>query len=310
VPALEPKLSSPKAKKILSSILSYYWDTSPPTTAQLSYAEKFFLEKPPVLLFSTMQFRTVTLTSVPEVAFLGRSNVGKSSLLNALFGETIAWTSSQPGRTRSMNAFAIGGEDSIGNKGKINVLDMPGYGMGSRAEWGQEVTKYLVGRKEYISLLPLIYEGRELTGNRLKRAFLLVDSLHGLKDSDAQILELFRHNAVPHQVILSKVDRVLLPKRTKAPSKALLESRAEDLRQLIVGIRKKIQPVNDGPPALGEILTCCSEIGRFSSLSMERDGTLGINAIRWAILVATGAVPGRKTVLSKRLPKKLNEDID
>src|SRR5437764_324882 len=115
---------------------------------------------------------------------------------------------------------------------------------------------------------------------RLKRAFLLVDALHGLKDSDAQLLEMFRHNAIPHQVILSKVDRILLPKQTRMPSKALLESRTAELRELIAGLRKKIQPPRDGPPALGEILTCSSGLNeRFKLLSSERGGTFGINAI-------------------------------
>ena len=81
--------------------------------------------------------------------------MGKSSLLNALMGHTICRTSSQPGRTRSMNFFAVGGEDSRGNPGKVVVLDMPGYGKGSRAEWGTEIMKYLVGRKQYAIAIEL-----------------------------------------------------------------------------------------------------------------------------------------------------------
>lgn len=85
---------------------------------------------------------------MPEVVFLGRSNVGKSSLLNAVMGRNICHTSSKPGRTRTMNFFAVGGPDEAGSPGRIVVLDMPGYGKGSRAEWGPEITKYLVGRKQ------------------------------------------------------------------------------------------------------------------------------------------------------------------
>lgn len=128
--------------------LGFYWDTVPPTADQLRQAQRFFSAAAPKLLFSTETFRTVIDSSVPEVAFLGRSNVGKSSLLNALMGHKICHTSKQPGRTRSMNFFAIGGEDSRGNAGKVVVLDMPGYGKGSRAEWGTEIVKYLVGRKQ------------------------------------------------------------------------------------------------------------------------------------------------------------------
>ncbi len=131
------------------SRLAYYWDTAPPTATQLRRAEKFFGAAPPKLLFSATKFRTVNNSALPEVAFLGRSNVGKSSLLNALLGQNICHTSSKPGRTRSMNFFAIGGEDGRGSPGKLAVLDMPGYGKGSREEWGSEIMKYLVGRKQY-----------------------------------------------------------------------------------------------------------------------------------------------------------------
>ena len=129
--------------------LGFYWDTVPPTLDQLRQARKFFSAKGAKLLFSTETFRTVIDSRVPEVAFLGRSNVGKSSLLNALSGHYICHTSKKPGRTRTMNFFALGGEDSQGNPGKLVVLDMPGYGKGSRAEWGREIMKYLVGRKQY-----------------------------------------------------------------------------------------------------------------------------------------------------------------
>ena len=99
-------------------------------------------------MFSATNFRTIEILKIPEVAFLGRSNVGKSSLLNALMGKKICHTSSKPGRTRSMNFFAVGGEDGYGNLGRLAVLDMPGYGKGSREEWGREIMKYLLGRKQ------------------------------------------------------------------------------------------------------------------------------------------------------------------
>lgn len=131
------------------SDLCYYWDTKPPTSEQLAFADKLFVPSrhSPLKLWSAAKFRTTPMSSIePEVAFLGRSNVGKSSLLNAIMGQEICWTSSKPGRTREMNAFGIGG--TKGGEHKVVLLDMPGYGKASRAEWGMEIMKYLQGRKQ------------------------------------------------------------------------------------------------------------------------------------------------------------------
>ena len=128
--------------------ISYYWDTQAPTRAQLSYADKFFsvTRHSPVMKWAASQFRTTPNSFEPEVAFVGRSNVGKSSLLNRVMGKEMCWTSSKPGRTREMNAYGVGG--TKGGESKVVVLDMPGYGRGSRPEWGWEILKYLCGRKQ------------------------------------------------------------------------------------------------------------------------------------------------------------------
>lgn len=136
-------------RDLSASDLSYYWDTPAPNASQLAYAEKFFAPSrhSPIKLWSAAKFRTTPLSSIePEVAFLGRSNVGKSSLLNGVMGREMCWTSSKPGRTREMNAFGIGG--TKGGESKIVLLDMPGYGKASRTEWGTEIMKYLQGRKQ------------------------------------------------------------------------------------------------------------------------------------------------------------------
>lgn len=134
----------------LENLLSYRWDTIAPTLKQRRHAELFFLRQEPKLLYSSSTFRNVPRGHMPEVAFLGRSNVGKSSLLNKLIGKNLCHTSKNPGRTKTMNFFAVGGEYEQGNPGRIAVLDMPGYGHKSRAEWGDEIMKYLVGRRQYV----------------------------------------------------------------------------------------------------------------------------------------------------------------
>lgn len=141
-----PPISPPKG---LSRMLSYHWDTPFPISSQLRQADQFFRTHNPELLYSSEKFRTVKESEVPEVAFLGRSNVGKSSLLNALMGRKMCHTSKEPGRTRTMNFFAVGGPDGSGNPGRLVLLDMPGYGKGSQNHWGSEILKYLARRKQY-----------------------------------------------------------------------------------------------------------------------------------------------------------------
>ncbi|KAB8229772.1 hypothetical protein ETB97_001860 [Aspergillus alliaceus] len=246
--------------------ISCYWDTKVPNEAELAYADKFFAPSrhSPVKIWSASKFRTTPMASVePEVAFLGRSNVGKSSLLNAIMGKKICWTSSKPGRTREMNAFGIGG--TKGGESKIVLLDMPGYGKASRAEWGTEIMKYLQGRRQ------------------LRRAFLLIDSLHGLKRQDKDILMLFRRYAIPHQVVISKVDKVLAKKKSQVKSGASAANVAA-LHNMLQGYKPIVQPAgrSEGPGALGEILTCSAEA------SISPGKSLGISAVRWAILSAAG----------------------
>ena len=135
-----------------------------------------------------------------------------------------------------------------------------------------------------------------LIGFRLRRAFLLVDALHGLKRSDEELLSLFRQHAISHQIILSKVDRILFPKGT--PSPARLERNLPELERICEELRIKVQPgIRDGPEALGEIVTCSSE-------TVISGSKLGINSVRWAVLAATGlSEEKRKLVPSNMLVK-------
>ena len=124
----------------------------------------------------------------PEIAFAGRSNVGKSSLINALTGrKTLARTSQTPGRTQQLNFFNLGE--------RMRLVDMPGYGYAAvgRAkvgEWTELAHAYLRGR------------------GTLMRVFLLVDGRHGLKDVDHTTMKEFSKAAVSFQVVLTKKDEV------------------------------------------------------------------------------------------------------
>jgi GTP-binding protein len=124
-----------------------------------------------------------------EVAFAGRSNVGKSSLINALTGQkSLARVSVTPGRTRELNFF------TLGKDGHVLLVDMPGYGYAraSKAEvkgWTRLIRDYLKGRRE------------------LKRVFLLIDARHGLKESDREIMTLMDEAAVSYQGVLTKADK-------------------------------------------------------------------------------------------------------
>ena len=136
---------------------------------------------------------TATLASLPvlaepEVAFAGRSNVGKSSLVNALTNrKTLARTSHTPGRTQQLNFFALGG--------RLRLVDMPGYGYAAVskttiAAWAELIGGFLRGR------------------STLLRVYLLVDGRHGLKPSDAETMDLFDRSAISYAVVLTKADEI------------------------------------------------------------------------------------------------------
>ncbi|MBL4758834.1 MAG: YihA family ribosome biogenesis GTP-binding protein [Rhizobiales bacterium] len=123
----------------------------------------------------------------PEVAFAGRSNVGKSSLLNALTNrKNLARTSNTPGRTQMLNYFSLGGA--------INLVDMPGYGFAKAPK--EKVRDWTILSKDFLA-------GRA----SLVRVFLLIDSRHGLKDSDSEVMDLLDKTAVVYQCILTKSDK-------------------------------------------------------------------------------------------------------
>src|SRR5258707_8097590 len=121
-----------------------------------------------------------------EIAFAGRSNVGKSSLINALTGRnSLARVSRTPGRTQQINFFSLGG--------RLVLVDLPGYGFARApkqriAQWSDLTLRYLKGRAA------------------LRRLLVLVDSRHGLKDSDRRLFEILDEIGVSYQVVLTKID--------------------------------------------------------------------------------------------------------
>jgi GTP-binding protein len=125
---------------------------------------------------------------LPEVAFAGRSNVGKSTLINAVAGRLhLARASNSPGRTREVNFFVA--------DQKLRLVDLPGYGF-ARASRG-DVKKFQNLGRDYLRGRP-----------NLKRAYLLIDARHGLKDVDTEALDAFDVAAVSYQIVLTKADKL------------------------------------------------------------------------------------------------------
>lgn len=152
-------------------------------------AERLFSGRVEFLL-SAPQLKFLPEPNVPEIAFCGRSNVGKSSLLNALTGrKAIARTSVTPGRTQELNFF------DVGEPTQFRLVDMPGYGFAKAPlkvveRWKQLVRTYLRGRA------------------MLKRTLVLIDARHGIKPVDAEMMKMLDEAAVGYRLVLTKADKV------------------------------------------------------------------------------------------------------
>jgi GTP-binding protein len=171
--------------------------------------------------------------ALPEIAFAGRSNVGKSSLINAVAARrSLARVSNTPGRTQQINFFAVGD--------RLIVADLPGYGYAAApkdtvAGWTELVKLYLKGRVT------------------LRHALLLIDSRHGIKPNDTEIMKLLDRAAVPYQTVLTKADKIgaaAAEQVVAATELALAKHPAARPRTLLTSSER-----GDGIEALRELIT-------------------------------------------------------
>jgi len=148
---------------------------------------KEFFRNTPQFIGSFTDMGKLPNSREPEVAFIGRSNVGKSSLINAIFRAQIAKTSRTPGRTQTLNLFRV--------ENKLMVVDLPGYGFAkvsaaARKKWNVALMEYLKGRA------------------KLRRVFLLIDAYVGPKDTDKDMMDVLDLAGIAYQIILTKTDKI------------------------------------------------------------------------------------------------------
>lgn len=153
----------------------------------MNKSNEFFFKNSPVFKIGAIKESDIPINNLKEVAFIGRSNVGKSSLINAITNSKIAIVSKTPGRTKQINFFQVGD--------KLTIVDMPGYGYAKAGKkevknWNDLIFKYLLNRIN------------------LKRVFLLIDSRHLIKDNDEEIMDILDQSGILYQIVLTKIDEI------------------------------------------------------------------------------------------------------
>jgi GTP-binding protein len=149
---------------------------------------RLLFARPADFMLSVVKLAALPAPDLPEICFAGRSNVGKSSLINALTNQKgLARASNTPGRTRELNYFNL--------SDRIRLVDLPGYGYAkaSKSEienWTRLTRQFLRGRAP------------------LRRVFVLIDSRRGIKDPDLELMDMLDEAAVPYQIVLTKIDKL------------------------------------------------------------------------------------------------------
>lgn len=178
-------------------------------------------------MLSVVSMQTLPPPDLPEVCFAGRSNVGKSSLINALTNQNkLAKASNTPGRTRELNYFNV--------SDRLRVVDLPGYGYARAsktdiAKWTKLTRTFLGGRAP------------------LRRVFVLIDSRHGLKESDLEIMSMLDETAVTYQLVLTKIDKIKPPAvvKVKAALAKAIARRPAAFPQIIATSSEKKTGLDD-----------------------------------------------------------------
>jgi len=172
----------------------------------LSTYAGWLFKQPCDFIIGACKIEDLPLSEMPEVAFAGRSNVGKSSLLNALTNrKKLAKTSNTPGRTQQINFFNLNDE--------IMLVDLPGYGYAKASK---------VAKKNWNNMIKLYLHGRA----QLFRVYILIDSRHGIKQNDQEFMKLMDSIGLSYMVVLTKIDKI----------------KKEELENIKKSIEEQLQP--------------------------------------------------------------------